>query len=51
VFVFWVFDRPAEFKDMTRLAQRETTEKLEDDVRDIPILHSIIGKSELLDGI
>jgi hypothetical protein len=46
VFVFWVFDRPAEFKDMTRLAQRESTENLEEDAQDIPILHSIIGKSD-----
>jgi hypothetical protein len=45
VFVFWVFDRPDEFRDMTRLAQRESTEKLEDDVGDMPILHGIIGKS------
>lgn len=46
VFVFWVFDRPDEFREMTRLAQRESTEKLEDDVGDIPILHGIIGKSQ-----
>jgi hypothetical protein len=46
VFVFWVFDRPDEFRDMTRLAQRESTEKLEDDVGDMPMLHGIIGKSQ-----
>jgi hypothetical protein len=46
VFVFWVFDRPDEFRDMTRLAQRESTEKLEDDVGNMPILHGIIGKSQ-----
>jgi hypothetical protein len=45
VFVFWVFDRPDEFREMTKLAQLESTEKLEDDVGDIPILHGIIGKS------
>lgn len=45
VYVFWVFDRPDEFRDMTRLAQRETTENLEDDVGEMPILHGIIGKS------
>jgi hypothetical protein len=45
VFVFWVFDRPDEFRGMTRLAQRESTEKLEDDLGDMPILHEIIGKS------
>jgi len=47
VFVFWVFDRPAEFRDMTKLAQRESTERLEDDAADIPILPGIIGKSQL----
>ena len=49
IFVFSVFDRPSEFKDMTRLAQREGNEKLDEDVRDVPISHSIIGKAELLD--
>lgn len=48
VFVFWVFDRPDEFRDMTRLAQLESTEKLEDDIGEIPILHGIIGKSCLM---
>ena len=43
VFVFWVFDRPDEFRVMTRLAQRESTEKLEEDLGDMPILHGIIG--------
>jgi hypothetical protein len=43
VFVFWVFDRPDEFREMTRLAQRESTEKLEEDLGDMPILHGIIG--------
>jgi hypothetical protein len=45
VFVFWVFDRPDEFREMTRLAQRESTEKLEEDLGEIPILHGIIGRS------
>ncbi|KAH8819186.1 hypothetical protein F5884DRAFT_661867 [Xylogone sp. PMI_703] len=42
IFVFWVFDRPSEFKNMTRLAQQQCDEKLEDDVQDVPIPHSII---------
>jgi len=46
VFVFWVFDRPAEFKNMTRLAQQESTEELEDDAKDIPIQHNIISESK-----
>lgn len=46
VFVFWVFDRPSEFKDMTRLTQRECNEKLDEDAQNIPILHSIIGRSQ-----
>ena len=44
MFVFWVFNRPTEFKDMTRLAQRESTEKLIEDVKDIPIARNIVGK-------
>jgi hypothetical protein len=47
LFVFWVFDRPAEFKNMTRLTQRECEKTLDEDVQDVPIPHSIIGKSEL----
>lgn len=46
IFVFWAFDRPAEFKDMTRLAQRGCSDKLNEDVRDVPISPRIIGKSE-----
>jgi hypothetical protein len=45
LYVFWVFDRPSEFKDMTRLTQRECDEKLSEDVGAIPIPHSIIGDS------
>lgn len=33
LFVFWVFDRETEFRDMTRLAQREADDKFEEDVR------------------
>jgi hypothetical protein len=47
LFVFWVFDRPFEFKNMTRLAQRECDESLDEDVRDVPIPRSIIRKSKL----
>ncbi len=47
LFVFWVFDRPSEFKNMTRLAQWESDEKVDEDVGDVLIPHSIIGKSEL----
>lgn len=44
LFVFWVFDRPEEFKNMTRLAQRECDEKLIEDVNGLPIPHNIIGR-------
>jgi len=44
LFVFWVFNRQSEFKDMTRLAERESTNKLQDDVKDLPISKEIIGK-------
>lgn len=49
IFIFWVFNRPSEFKDMTRLAQRECNEKLEEGVRNTPIPHSIISKYKLFD--
>lgn len=51
IFVFWAFDRPSEFKDMTRLAQRECNEKLDEDVRGVPISPSIIGKTNNVTGI
>ena len=44
LFVFWVFNRQVEFTDMTRLAERESTDKLQDDVKDLPISREIIGK-------
>jgi len=44
LFVFWVFNRPVEFADMTRLAERESTDKLQDDVKNLPISKEIIGK-------
>lgn len=44
LFVFWVFDRPEEFKNMTRLAQRECDENLIEDVKGLPIPHNIIGR-------
>jgi hypothetical protein len=44
LFIFWVFDRPSEFKNMTRITQRECDENLDEDMQDIPIPHSIIGK-------
>jgi hypothetical protein len=46
LFVFWVFNRPSEFKDMSRLAQWECTEELDQDVGDVPISHSIVGKAD-----
>ncbi|KAG0649945.1 hypothetical protein D0Z07_3555 [Hyphodiscus hymeniophilus] len=42
LFVFWVFDRPAEFRNMTKIAQRECDENLDEHVQDIPIPCSII---------
>jgi hypothetical protein len=44
LYVFWVFDRAPEFKDMARLAQRECGETLDEDAKIIPLQHSIIGK-------
>jgi hypothetical protein len=46
IYIFWVFDRSSEFKDMTRIAQRECDENLEDNIGDIPLPHIIIGKSK-----
>lgn len=48
LFVFWVFDRSTEFRDMTRLAQRQTDEKFEEDAGDVPIPRSILGKPLML---
>lgn len=48
VYIFWAFDRSSEFRDMTRIAQRESDENLEKSVGDIPIPHSIIGKYHCL---
>jgi hypothetical protein len=45
LFIFWVFNRPSEFRNITRIAQRESTEMLHSDVRDIPISMSIISKA------
>jgi hypothetical protein len=44
LFIFWVFDRPSEFRNMTRFAQRECDEKVDEDAQEVPIPHSIIGK-------
>ena len=51
LFVFWVFDRPLEFKNMTRITQRECDEKLGEDMQEVPIPHSIIGKRNYFDWI
>lgn len=51
LYIFWVFDREAEFKTMTRLAQRECDEKLNDDVKDVPIPHNIVGMYIFLQGV
>jgi hypothetical protein len=45
LYIFWVFDRPSEFKDMTRITQRQCDENLDKDVLDVPIPRSIISKS------
>lgn len=47
LFIFWVFDRPSEFKTMTRLVQRECDEKVGEDLQEVPIPHSIIGKPHI----
>jgi hypothetical protein len=46
LFVFWVFDRPAEFKNMSRITQRECDENLDEDAQNVPIPRNIIGKLE-----
>lgn len=49
LFVFWVFDRPKEFKGMTKMTQRESNERLDDDLKslkDVKIPPTIIGKSQ-----
>jgi hypothetical protein len=47
IYIFWVFDRASEFKDMSRIAQRECDENLQNNVGDVPIPHIILGKSNL----
>ncbi|PBP25406.1 hypothetical protein BUE80_DR003810, partial [Diplocarpon rosae] len=42
LYVFWVFDREKEFGDMTRLAQRESDEGLEEDVKGLAIPRGIV---------
>ncbi|KAG9240103.1 hypothetical protein BJ878DRAFT_320137 [Calycina marina] len=42
LFIFWVFNRQDEFRDMTRLAERDATEKLGEDLGELPILSGII---------
>jgi len=54
LFVFWVFDRETEFRDMTRLAQREADDKFEEDVgklEGVKIPPGIIGKSCRISGV
>jgi hypothetical protein len=50
LFIFWVFDRQSEFKQMTRLTQQECDETLDEDVKGVPIPHNIIGMSEPFQG-
>ncbi|RDL37621.1 uncharacterized protein BP5553_05054 [Venustampulla echinocandica] len=42
LFVFLVFDREDEFKNMTRLIQRECDEKFDEQIPEVPIPHGII---------
>ncbi|KAI6710104.1 hypothetical protein JHW43_007371 [Diplocarpon mali] len=42
LYVFWVFDREKEFGDMTRLAQRESDEGFEEDVKGLAIPRGIV---------
>lgn len=42
LYVFWVFDREREFGDMTRLAQREADETIEEDVKRLAIPRGIV---------
>ena len=48
LFVFFVFERAEEFKDMTRLAQRECDEKFDEDAREILLPSGIVGKYSCL---
>lgn len=43
--IFHIFDRPEEFKTMTRLIQRECDENVVADAGDIPLPHNLLGKS------
>jgi hypothetical protein len=45
LFVFFVFERAEEFKDMTRLTQQECDEKFDQDAREILLPCGIVGKS------
>ncbi|KAH8587422.1 hypothetical protein B0O99DRAFT_526883 [Bisporella sp. PMI_857] len=48
LFISWVFNRPAEFKQMTKLAERESTERIQEDAQNIPVPMNLIDaiKSE-----
>lgn len=41
--IFHIFDRPEEFKTMTRLIQRECDENLVEDAKDIPLPPNLLG--------
>lgn len=47
LFIFWVFEKGDDFRDMARLVQRECDERLDELVGAIPLPHTMISKSKL----
>jgi hypothetical protein len=48
LYVFFVFERAEEFKDMTKLTQRECDERFDENAREILLPSGIVGESEIL---
>lgn len=46
LFVFFVFERAEEFRDMTRITQRECDEKFDEDARELLLPVGLIGEFE-----
>lgn len=45
LFIFWVFEKGDDFKDMARLVQRECDDKLDSLVGTVPLPHTMISES------
>jgi len=50
LFIFWVFEKGKDFRDMARLVQRECDERLDELVGTIPLPHTMISESRFYLG-